>query len=312
MTDVVDRSLVHLRADLVAAGYSDRVLARLVRTGDLVRIRQGAYVDGQVWAGLSQIDRRRLVARAVLMRAGTEAVLSHDTAALEHGASGWHLDLERVHVTREDRLAGRREAGVVQHRGLPAAEDVVLVGDVLATSPARCVAEVVNRHGDAAGTALAHELVFRRVTSVEEIRTAVSRLTRWPGSLGAHRFLRLLPIPCESIAESRFIHLIQSAGLPLPTTQMSIYDEDGRLVGRVDGAWPEHGVFFEVDGRAKYDSGLASGRSPRDLLWDEKAREDEIRRITGWRCIRITWADLENPARLIRRLRAMLDHSAAA
>jgi hypothetical protein len=38
----------------------------------------------------------------------------------------------------------------------------------------------------------------------------------------------------------------------------------------------------------------------------EKRREDRVRELTGWRCIRVTWADLENPARLVARIRAAL------
>jgi hypothetical protein len=38
----------------------------------------------------------------------------------------------------------------------------------------------------------------------------------------------------------------------------------------------------------------------------EKRREDRIRELTGWRCIRITWADLFHPERTAARIRAML------
>jgi hypothetical protein len=35
----------------------------------------------------------------------------------------------------------------------------------------------------------------------------------------------------------------------------------------------------------------------------EKAREDLVRRLTGWICVRITWADLNDPARIAAMVR---------
>ena len=34
--------------------------------------------------------------------------------------------------------------------------------------------------------------------------------------------------------------------------------------------------------------------------------EDLVRELTGWICIRVTWADLADPARLAARIRAAL------
>lgn len=306
MADLIDRSLVRSRAEMLAAGYTDKSLARLVRVKRLVRIRHGAYVETTIWSDLGPLDRHRLLTRAVVRRSGAPVVVSHTSAAVEHGGTGWGQDLELVHLTRTDGVAGRREAGVVQHRGALDDAEVDTSGEFPVTTPGRSVAEVLNRDGSEPALALAHELIHQGTVTADEIKDAVERIGRWPGSLGTHRFLRILPARCESVAESRFLHLLQQAGIPLPETQVAIHDEGGRFVARVDGAWRELGVFFEVDGRGKYDIGLAAGRSARDLLWEEKTREDEVRRVTGWRCIRVTWADLESPARLLRRVRAAL------
>ena len=47
-----------------------------------------------------------------------------------------------------------------------------------------------------------------------------------------------------------------------------------------------------------------------DAVLREKRREDEIRELTGWRVIRLTWADLQHPERTIRRLRSLLRSAA--
>ena len=43
----------------------------------------------------------------------------------------------------------------------------------------------------------------------------------------------------------------------------------------------------------------------------EKQREDMICRLTGWRCIRVVWADLYTPQQTAARIRAMFRPAAA-
>jgi very-short-patch-repair endonuclease len=77
------------------------------------------------------------------------------------------------------------------------------------------------------------------------------------------------------------------------------------LVGRVDFAWPELKVFVEFDGKEKYLKYRKEGESVIDAVRREKRREEDICRATGWRCIRLTWADLYHPERTCARIRAM-------
>ena len=48
-----------------------------------------------------------------------------------------------------------------------------------------------------------------------------------------------------------------------------------------------------------------------DVVVREKQREDMIGRITGWRCIRIVWADLYTPEQTAARIRRMFRPIAA-
>jgi hypothetical protein len=52
----------------------------------------------------------------------------------------------------------------------------------------------------------------------------------------------------------------------------------------------------------KYESLLKPGERASDVVIRERDRERLICRLTGWRCVRATWADLERPARLIAEL----------
>ncbi len=83
-------------------------------------------------------------------------------------------------------------------------------------------------------------------------------------------------------------------------------DADGRVVARVDFAWPELKVFLEFDGRIKYEKLLREGERPSDVVIREKQREELVCRLTGWRCIRVTWDDLASPGRLAAKIRAVL------
>jgi hypothetical protein len=80
----------------------------------------------------------------------------------------------------------------------------------------------------------------------------------------------------------------------------------------VDFAWPRFGVFLEFDGRVKYEKLLRPGQSASDVVIAEKRREELICRLTGWRCIRIVWSDLEHPARTAAMIRDVITSSTTA
>lgn len=128
----------------------------------------------------------------------------------------------------------------------------------------------------------------------------------WPGSLTANVVVRLADGRLESVGEDRFSYLAYRQGLPRPEPQVEVYDESGTMVGRVDFAWPELGVFLEFDGRAKYRLHRRDGESLEEFLMREKRREELVCQLTGWTCIRVTWADLAHPERLAARIRAVL------
>ena len=78
---------------------------------------------------------------------------------------------------------------------------------------------------------------------------------------------------------------------------------DGSLVGVVDWVWHGWRLIVEFDGKVKYAGKF--GQSGTDALFAEKKREDEIRELTGYRILRLTWEDLAHPARIVARIRAV-------
>ena len=109
----------------------------------------------------------------------------------------------------------------------------------------------------------------------------------------------------ESVAESRAQYLLWSQGLPPFEPQYEVRDANGHVVARLDFALPQLGVFLEIDGRAKYFD-RPDGKRLEQVLFEEREREKLVCRLTGWVCIRISWADLARPGRLAREIRAVL------
>lgn len=99
----------------------------------------------------------------------------------------------------------------------------------------------------------------------------------------------------ETVGESRTAVTLAFAGIEL-VPQVTITDEDGRFVARVDFVVAGTRVIVEFDGRVKY--GDESGAT----LFDEKKREDRLRAL-GYIVVRIVWADLETPGLVAAKVR---------
>jgi hypothetical protein len=306
------RTPVTLRRAYLASGYTDRALARMVRDGALARPRRGAYVAGPVWFGLDDAGRHSVRARAVLAQARADAVLSHVTGVLEYDAPTWGLDLTEVHLTRRDGRIGRSEAGVRQHAGVIAPGDVVLRNGVPVMNPHRLALEVTTMTDVEHALPVVCDLLHRGLTTPEDLALRYELMELWPNSLASQVVVRLADPRIESVGEARVLYVCYSQSLPMPTPQVEIRDGSGEVVARVDFAWPELGVFLEFDGKVKYEKLLKEGQRASDVVVREKQREELICRLTGWKCIRITWADLENPERTAAMIRRILSQAKTA
>jgi hypothetical protein len=294
-----------LRRELLAQGLNDRAIARLL--GDeLVKVRRGAYVPANVWERLDGDGRFGLRGRAVLRQARVPVVLSHTSGLPEWGAPTWGFDLSNAQVTRTDGLAGRHEAGVQQHCGALRAGDLVVVNGVPVMNPARITLETTTLGNPEASLCVANYMLHKRFTTKKALNIQYVAMNWWPDTLPAEIVLRLANAKIESVGETRTFWCCFQQGLPMPEPQFEIKDANGRVVARVDFAWPELGVFLEFDGLIKYEKLLREGERASDVVIREKKREETICRLTGWRCIRITWADLENPARLAAKILEVL------
>ncbi|WKN50452.1 hypothetical protein [Nocardioides sp. Arc9.136] len=302
---------VILRRQLLADGFNDQAIGRLVRSGALVRIRDGAFVTPAVWHRLDEVGRHGLRCRAVLGQAKAPVALSHVSGLPEWDAPTWGFSLDDVHVTRTDGIRGRRAPGVQQHVGRVDPGDLTVVNGVPVMTPARLALETVALGHSEASLVVMNDLVHRGLVTVAELRDQYVAVQTWPGMSAAEILLRLVDPRIESVGETRTFWAIYQQRLPRPVSQYEVKDSNGRVIARLDFAWPELGVWLEFDGRAKYEEHLRPGERASDAVVREKQREDDVRRITGWRCIRITWADLRDPVRLAAKIHRALYPAAA-
>ncbi|WP_022873692.1 hypothetical protein [Nesterenkonia alba] len=105
----------------------------------------------------------------------------------------------------------------------------------------------------------------------------------------------------ESAGESWSRVIIHVRGFPAPQLQSVLCTDEGEF--RVDFCWEKPRVIGEFDGRTKYfDDEMLNGRDPREVLYQEKRREDALRR-SGWTVVRWGWQELRQPQALLQRLR---------
>lgn len=294
---------VLLRKTLLANGHDDRSIRRLLADGVLTRVRRGAYTDKKNHDQLDASGRHGMKARAAYQQAQTGVILSHVSALPEYDVPTWGLDLADVHLTRPDAKAGRHEAGVHQHCGKLVDGDVVERHGMDVMTPTRLALEVTTVARAEAGLVVVNHFLHSGMTTMEELLERYAAMEHWPNTLRTGLVLHRADGRIETVGESRTWHLILEAGLPAPVPQYPIRDSSGRVIYRVDFAWPELGVFLEFDGKVKYEKLLQPGQRASDVVLAEKRREQVICRLTGWRCIRLDWSDLDRPARTVARLR---------
>lgn len=297
---------IALRRELVDAGLTDRDISRQVRVGVLTKLRYGAYVHSELLKDLDHTGLMRARSRAVLRTAHEASVLSHQCALGEYAVPLWGVDLEETHLTRTDGRAGRREAGVAHHRGILRADEWSVRDGVPVVGPARAAIEVVTSHSPEVGLVAVCGVLTRGLASRADIVEAAGRAARWPNSLGTRLVLARADARLTSVAEARTWHFFYEHRIQRPEPQVEVYDDQGDLLGIVDFLWKELGVFLEFDGRVKYERHRRPGESLEDYVRREKRREEQICMATGWVCLRITWADLERPIVLARRIRKVL------
>jgi len=250
---------------------------------DLARVRRGYFRGAGLRLTAAEQYRLRIFATADARQDGL--VFSLASAAELWDCPQLRSDLALVHATRPSK-ARRTTAGVMMHRGsIPDDHVVTLPSGLRVTSRAWTAVEIAAA-GDLPGVLLPLDALLRQMAEADRITPteAIARLCalvppRMKGRARAMRNLELADGRSGSAGESLSRGQMVLLEVPMPDLQVAFErgDEPGHDV--VDFDWPELERFGEFDGVGKYrDQQLTGGRTSEEVLWDEKRREDRVRR----------------------------------
>ena len=274
--------------DVRRAGLEAVDVQSAFRRGEWARLRRGVYVERAVLAQAEQWRRRhRLDCAAVLLSLGGTPAISHTSAArlqalvLPPGLSD--------EVTLTDEGLWRRGRGYSVRCATLPAHAIRPDGPFRVTTPVRTLVDCA-REWDLEDAVIAMDAALQSgAVTAGELRTAVLEQSHWLGIGQAARAATLADGRAESPLETRGRLRIVGSGLPVPELQVEVRARRG-FVARVDAWYDDAAVAVEFDGRVKYDDPRAD-RTPAQVLWEEKRREDELRAL-GIRVVRVVQADL--------------------
>lgn len=276
-------------AEAAALGVTGNDLTALVRRGELVRVRRGAYVLADVFAAADIGGRYRLRVLAVMRSRPRSDRASHHSALalLDIPFASAPLDT----VLAESRVSGRRTSGGL-HLHAPTTAPGRRIGDIRLVSPEVACVQVAARYGVEAGVcAMDSALHLQRCTRAD-LEGAVEQLE--PRRRARVRLaVRATEPLTESVGESRTRLILSDAGFAV-RPQVEIRD-GVRLLGRVDFLVDDC-VVVEFDGMVKYED--ITGKA---ALAAEKDRESRITRL-GYEVVRVVWSDLDDPVGIVQRV----------
>jgi hypothetical protein len=276
-------------AEALLAGYRKSEIRDLCSTGRWVRLRRGILVTAQDLA-----DGEARGRRFALECLAVQLSVDRRTAVFSHGSAArlWGLPVPRrpdPTIRLTDSTQWRTGPGWRMTCAPLSPAERWRSGPLRLTSAVRTLVDCAREWPlEDAVVAMDAALLAERTTT-EELRDAAAAVHHWPGAPRARRAAGLADGRAESPLETRGRLRIIGAGLPTPQLQVEIR-ASGRLVGVADGWFEEAAVAVEFDGRVKYSTPWR-GRSPEQVLWEEKRREDEMRSL-DIRVVRIADADL--------------------
>ena len=299
------RGGIFYRHEAIDAGYRQRELDALVRAGEWVRVRHGAYTTSATWEACGPTGRYLLTVQAVVGALDGQVVLTHHTALAALGVSLWGVAFDEVHVHRDADRSARRDAGVVHHRGDLPDDQVMLVNGLFVAVPERSALDAARIVPFEAGVVLMDGA--RRLDTFDDERCSafLEEQRDWQGSVRAARAFHFSDPRAATVGESRSRVLMARIGIPQPDLQVEIRDSLGRLIGITDLYVREIRTAVEFDGKLKYGRALyeQTGRlEDVDLgtvVWNEKRREDQIR-DEGNEMVRLVWHELDGHDREVR------------
>lgn len=235
-----------------------------------------------------------LKARAAFLWSGGAATVAGLSAAALLGCR-WIDDHHPAELVRRN---GKPVAGIVIHRDELQDDEVCNVTGIPVTTPARTAFDIGRRPGIDKAVIRLDALCNATGLGRDDVTALLDRHRGSRGIVQLRRVLDLVDGGAESPQETRTRLVLIRAGLPAPTTQITVVDECGHFIGRVDMGWERWKVAVEFDGAQHWT--------------DPVQRTRDINRVAeleecGWRIIRVNSQLLRQaPGVVINRVVAAL------
>jgi Protein of unknown function (DUF559) len=286
--------------ELLSAGWRpDQIRANARTGGDLLVVRRGIYADGAHARKLLSLKgggELLSIGAAVALTGGTDAVVSHQSAACLHKISlVGHRD-SAVHLTRPPGAGWRGGTGIRQHcAGLPAQQVTQHLG-LSVTTAARTVVDLARVLPFSAGVVAADSALHQRLATKDELRSVLAGCSRWRGASVAADVIAFADGRSESPLESIARVVFRDCGLPPPRLQALVGTADAAdEVARVDFFWDKYRTIVEVDGALKYADPLRARA---------QLERDAWLRSLGYEVVHFTWDDItRSPEFVASRIR---------
>ncbi|MDQ1552438.1 MAG: hypothetical protein QOD50_1860 [Actinomycetota bacterium] len=292
-------------------GRSRRTLSRSASKGEARRIARGAYVPEETWRDATASERYLAQVAAVALTRRSPAVVSHWSAAAMHGLPRIGAWPTHIHFTVPVSASSGTKNGIVKHALPLVDDDIEVVAGIAVTSLTRTLLDIAatSTFRDAVVVADAALLVDRYgqrppMVTREQLEAAWERAQPMRAHAKTKAVLQFAETRAETPIESVSRVSMRAIGVPRPVLQLAHYDSQG-FIGETDFAWSDFGAVGEADGDQKYlDAAFRSGRTPEQVLLDEKHREDRLRALPR-RVARWPWSVAVSPRLLRRRLEAL-------
>ena len=259
-------------AQLSAFGLGTDAVSKRARAGRLFRHYRGVYSVGR--PDLPPAGRRL----AAVLACGPNAVLSHRSAAAQHGLLQDNREMPDVTIPGRAR---RPRHGIHVHSSRTlTALDIATVGGIPSTSVARTLVDIGDREPE--------RLVERAVDQAEvlgvfDLAAVEEVLQRAGPKRGAGVLARVLaqhqgPTLTDRELEERFLALIRGAGLSAP--EVNAWVMAGSVPYKADFLWRAEQLVAETDGRAFHTS--------RKAFEHDRLRDQRLT-LAGFAVVRFTW-----------------------
>lgn len=239
-----------------------RRFRHLARRGLLQRVGTGVYR-----ATASPVTWQQQIQGAV-WALGPTAVVSHASAARLHGFDRFEGDAIEVTTDRSARGKAPADIKCTVHTSMSMPKaDVVRFDELPVTSATRTIIDLARDRTSTNELEAAIDSAVRlRLTTLDLIADRVGQVTG-PARWGLARLDDLLATSGgHTMLERRFLQLVRSAGLPMPTPQ-AVHRVAGRHVARVDFLFQPQDVVVEVSGGRGHSS-------PRERAKDARRRNE--------------------------------------